>query len=85
MIAMLLLLASTTITVLGQIVGEQQIDYNEIDLNALSDDELEAICRTRGFELVKDEIDPNTNEVYKLTHEDFVEAATRCLAIEHEM
>jgi hypothetical protein len=45
-------------------------------------------CRTgvlRGFQLVKDEKDPETGQQYELTHEDYVEAAQRCLAIEKEM
>ena len=39
----------------------------------------------RGFQLVKDETDPETGQQYQLTHDDFVEAAQRCLAIEEEM
>jgi len=39
----------------------------------------------RGFQLVNDETDPETGQQYELTHDDFVEAAQRCLAIEEEM
>jgi hypothetical protein len=39
----------------------------------------------RGFQLVKDEKDPETGQQYQLTHGDYVEAAQRCLAIEKEM
>jgi hypothetical protein len=59
--------------------------YSDEDLQALPDDELETICLVRGFELLKDEVDPNTGEVYKLSHDDFVDAAKQCLAIEKEM
>ena len=34
---------------------------------------------------MKDETDAETGEQYQLTHDDFVEAAQRCLAIEEEM
>ncbi len=69
----------STIIVLGQ--GE----YTEADLQAMSEEQLENICIQRGFELVKDEVDPATGEPYQLTHQDYVEAAMRCLAIEEEM
>jgi hypothetical protein len=85
LVALLFLTSCTISSVLGQIAAREQIDYSEADLNLLPDEELEAICITRGFELVKDEIDPATGEIYQLTHEDYVDAATRCLAIEHEM
>ena len=34
---------------------------------------------------MKDETDPETGQQYQFTHDDFVEAAKRCLAIEEEM
>jgi hypothetical protein len=49
---------------------------DEIDLDSLSDLELEEICSLRGFELVKEDI---------LSHDDYVEAARQCLAIERDM
>lgn len=39
----------------------------------------------RGFHLVKDEKDPETGEVFDFTHEDYIEAAQRCLVIEKEL
>ena len=51
----------------------------EIDLHALSDAELEEICAVRGFELLHGE----ENTVF--THDDYVEAARQCLAIEQDM
>jgi hypothetical protein len=51
----------------------------------MPDEELELMCVSRGFELVKGEIDPTTGLAYELTHDDYVEAAQRCLAIEQEM
>eukprot|EP00544_Gedaniella_sp_CCMP2646_P015695 CAMPEP_0202482898 /NCGR_PEP_ID=MMETSP1361-20130828/2264_1 /ASSEMBLY_ACC=CAM_ASM_000849 /TAXON_ID=210615 /ORGANISM="Staurosira complex sp., Strain CCMP2646" /LENGTH=260 /DNA_ID=CAMNT_0049110977 /DNA_START=117 /DNA_END=899 /DNA_ORIENTATION=- len=49
----------------------------DIDLYALSDAQLEEICTVRGFELVHDD------ETF--THDDYVEAARQCLAIEEDM
>ena len=54
-------------------------DETEIDLYSLSDAELEEICTVRGFELVHDE------ENKAFTHDDYVEAARQCLAIERDM
>ena len=50
-----------------------------------SEEELEKICRIRGFEIMRDEIDPSTGLPHELSHDDYVEAARRCLAIEEEM
>jgi hypothetical protein len=55
------------------------------ELQAMSEEQLEDICIQRGFELLKDEVDATTGEVYQLSHQDFVEAAMKCLAIEQEM
>jgi hypothetical protein len=49
---------------------------DEIDLDSLSDLELEEICALRGFELVKEDV---------ISHNDYVEAARQCLAIERDM
>jgi hypothetical protein len=51
----------------------------DIDLYALSDAQLEEICTVRGFELVHDDDDET------FTHDDYVEAARQCLAIEEDM
>jgi hypothetical protein len=55
------------------------------ELQAMSEEQLEDICIQRGFELLKDEVDATTGEVYQLSHQDYVEAAMKCLAIEQEM
>ncbi|CAB9516207.1 expressed unknown protein [Seminavis robusta] len=49
------------------------------ELEALTDQELELICLERGFELIRDGSEGD------LTHDDYVEAARRCLAIEEDM
>lgn len=51
-------------------------EMDEIDLDSLSDLELEEICALRGFELVKEGV---------FSHDDYVEAARQCLAIERDM
>jgi len=75
---------------------QQQDDNDEIhhplsleelehtDLHTLSDKELEEVCIMRGFELYR-EMDEETGEEYQFTHEDYVEAAKQCLAVEREM
>lgn len=60
----------------GTVSGEE----TEIDLYSLSDAELEEICTIRGFELVHEE-----DETQTFTHDDYVEAARQCLAIERDM
>eukprot|EP00980_Cylindrotheca_fusiformis_P018843 scaffold6278_cov105-Cylindrotheca_fusiformis.AAC.2 len=62
-----------------------QESFSDEELAALSDAELELICLVRGFELVKDHIDEATGEKYELTHDDYVDAAKQCLAVEEEM
>jgi len=56
-------------------------DY--MNLESLSDEELEAICTERGFELVKEK-NADGDEI-SYTHEDYMDAASQCLAIEAEM
>jgi hypothetical protein len=51
-------------------------EVDEIELDSLSDQELEEICTLRGFELVKEGV---------FSHDDYVEAARQCLAIEQDM
>jgi hypothetical protein len=65
------------------VLGQETLSDEELD--ALSDEELELVCLVRGFELLKDQIDEATGEVYQLTHVDYVDAAKQCLAIEKEM
>ena len=64
--------------------ADQAIDYTQIDLTELSNDELVAICTDRGFELVF-ELDDATEEPLEYSHEDYVDAARECLKLEMEM
>ena len=59
--------------------------YSEEELQSMSNSELEQICLVRGFEVVQDDVDETTGTVISLSHDDFVEAAKKCLAIEREM
>jgi hypothetical protein len=54
------------------------------DLHELSDGDLENICTSRGFQLVR-EVDDATGELYVYSHEDFIDAARQCLQMEDEM
>ena len=56
----------------------------EIDLQSLTDGELEQICTSRGFELVKD-TDKETGQSKQYSHNDYIDAAKQCLEIEAEM
>lgn len=78
-----LLLAFVGSTIFGHVIAQE--DYTEDTLQAMSEEELEKICVTRGFEIMRDEVDPSTGLPHELSHEDFVEAARRCLTIEREM
>ena len=57
----------------------QDVDkyYN---LEEMTDEELEEICTSRGFELVRDDDD---TVIY--THQDYVDAANECLQIEADL
>ena len=54
------------------------------NLEAMTNEELEEICTSRGFELVR-EIDDNTGEEIVYTHQDYIDAATECLQIEEDL
>lgn len=54
-----------------------------LDLEKLSNSELETICTTRGFEVIKETTENGTEVEY--TRDDYLEAASQCLAIEAEM
>lgn len=63
------------------VVGGSSVDDTfggGVDLYSLSNTELEEICTLRGFELVQQE-----EQVF--SHDDYVEAARQCLAIERDM
>ena len=65
-------------------VDAEAVDYSQVDLNTLTNDELVAICTDRGFELVFEQ-DDATEEPLEYTHEDYVDAARECLKLEAEM
>lgn len=56
----------------------------DVDLDSMTNEELENICTSRGFELVK-EMDPTTGAERQYSKEDYLEAAIQCLEIEAEM
>jgi CHASE3 domain sensor protein len=64
--------------------GDADIDDDYIDLDAMSDEELEDICKSRGFELVR-ELNTTTGEPILYTHQDYVDAASECLQIEADL
>ena len=57
---------------------------HDIDLESMSIEELEDLCISRGFELVK-EIDPDTGAPKEFSKDEYIEAARQCLEIEAEM
>ena len=73
---------STTTVVSSESTMKQGED--EIDLESLTNEELEQICMMRGFELKK-EVDAQTGKPVEYSHNDYVEAARQCLDIEAEM
>ena len=50
----------------------------------MTDEELEKICTSRGFELVKEK-DKESGETTTYSHYDYVNAAKQCLEIKGEM
>ena len=56
-----------------------------VDLDSLSDAELEAICYDLGFELLNNVEDNVTGAKVEFTHKDYVEAARQCLAVKEQM
>jgi len=56
----------------------------EYDLADMTDEELEEICVSRGFELVR-ELDKTTGDEVVYTHQDYVDAASECLQIEEDL
>ena len=74
--------AAETLSINEDEVGastEQDVDgyYN---LEEMTDEELEEICTSRGFELVRADDD---TIIY--THQDYVDAANECLQIEADL
>ena len=69
----------TTKTTLGA-------SYTDAQLEAMSSSELERICLERGFEVI--DVDDGNNSSAngsELTHDDYLDAARRCLGIEKEL
>lgn len=64
--------------------GDADRDGDYIDLDEMSDEELEDICKSRGFELVR-ELNATTGEPILYTHQDYVDAASECLQIEADL
>ena len=58
-------------------------DVAVVDLESLSNVELEAICTKLGFILL--DTDETTGESFDLTREEYLEAARQCLAVQEQM
>ena len=54
------------------------------NLEDMTDEELEEICTSRGFELVR-EFNATTGDLLVYTHQDYVDAASECLQIEADL
>lgn len=67
----------------GSSDNKQPIDDNTSSLENLTNEELEAICTSRGFELVR-ELDEHGKE-RTFTRENYMDAARQCLDVEAEM
>jgi hypothetical protein len=61
------------------------IASDSVDLESLSDAELEAICYNLGFELLNKVEDDATGAKVEFSHKDYVEAARQCLAVKEQM
>jgi hypothetical protein len=64
--------------------GASDFEDEDINLEDMTDEELEAICTSRGFELVR-ELNATTGEPILYTHQDYVDAANECLQIEADL
>jgi hypothetical protein len=63
--------------------GEDATRDQYIDLDGMSNEELEEICTSRGFQLDRGNIDDVDDIAYG--HQYYVDAARECLQIETEM
>ena len=52
------------------------------NLQSMTDEELIAICTERGYEITMEDLDSNSNNVIRMTHDDYVNAATQCLSMD---
>jgi hypothetical protein len=64
--------------------GDGDGDGDELDLESMTNEELEEICTSRGFDVVKEK-DEESGETMVYSHEDYVTAAQQCLDIAAEM
>lgn len=83
------LLPGTSFTCLASDAATDEVkaeadDDGYYDLEEMSDEELEEICTSRGFELVR-EVDEVTGEPVVYSHQDYVDAASECLQIEADL
>ncbi len=60
-------------------------EYEYVDLDNMSDEELEEICTSRGFQLATEKNDKSDDQILVHTHQYYVDAAWECLQIEAEM
>ncbi len=81
---------NSTSTVTKRVEEEDEEDDDDDEkesveetLEKMTNEELEAICTTRGFELVQD-LDENGN-VRQFSRDDYMDAAKQCLDVESEM
>ena len=65
-------------------VDPEPSEDEDIYLDDMTDIELEKICTSRGFELVR-EYNATTGEPLEYTHQDYVDAASECLQIEADL
>lgn len=68
----------------GTSSSTSSLSLDKDHLENMTIEELEGICTSRGFEVVK-EIDQETGQAKVYSHEDYVHAARQCLDIEAEM
>jgi len=82
----LLLIILISIVIFSSYAQDDSIikEKDDIDLQSLTNEQLEEICTSRGFELV-DEVDEQTGQPKEYSHDDYVNAAKQCLQIEGEM
>eukprot|EP00934_Nitzschia_sp_Nitz4_P003306 Nitzschia sp. Nitz4//scaffold121_size67750//1680//2639//NITZ4_006058-RA/size67750-augustus-gene-0.117-mRNA-1//1//CDS//3329534321//3296//frame0 len=67
------------------LVVATEVEFSREQLESMSQQELEAICADRGFEIEKDAKDPSTGEVIQFSHADFVDAALQCLGVDGDL
>jgi hypothetical protein len=81
---LLMILSPWRATNIIMVSCQEVASVSQEELSALTDYELEKICLQRGFEL-QYPVDATTGEKVQLSHDDYIEAAKQCLAIEKEL